>query len=107
MRKTYDESITTDISETVRSALADFFKSMGRQCPEIVNDTDLIASTGATSDEGVDFAIDLSDALGVEVPGDFNPFVHESGKRGRKFSELVVSARKFVSESKGGANATE
>lgn len=107
MSKTHDESVSPDTAETVRSALADFLLSIGRTVPDFTNNTDLIAATEATSDEGVDFAIDLQDVLGVDVPTDFNPFVHESGKRGRKFSELVASARQFVSEGTGGTNATE
>jgi hypothetical protein len=64
--------------------------------PEFTDATDLIRATGATSDEGVDFAIDLSDAIGVEVPHSFNPFVHESGQRGMRFGELVQRAEGFV-----------
>jgi hypothetical protein len=86
-----------DVSETVKESLRRFFKSLGRDVPEINDDTDLINATGASSDEGVDFAIDLSDAIGVEVPHNFNPFVHESGHRGMKVRELVEHSKTFVS----------
>lgn len=85
-----------DVPEKVKELLRQFFQSMGRDIPEINDDTDLILGTGASSDEGVDFAIDLSDALGVEVPLSFNPFVHESGRRGMKFGELVQCSRGFL-----------
>lgn len=90
------------VSETVRKALLDFFRSLGRDIGEINDDTDLIQNTDANSDEGVDFAIDLSEALGCDVPNDFNPFVHPSGKRGMKFRELVAYAEGFVSSHRGG-----
>jgi hypothetical protein len=85
----------------VKAAILEFFRSLGRDVPEINDDTDLIKGTGASSDEGVDFAIDLSDALGIEVPHEFNPFVHESGNRGMRFGELVKHAKEFVSAVKG------
>jgi hypothetical protein len=86
-----------DVSETVKESLRRFFRSLGREIPEINDDIDLIEATGASSDEGVDFAIDLSDAIGVEVPHDFNPFVHPSGRRGMKVRELVEHSKTFVS----------
>jgi hypothetical protein len=89
-----------EISEAVKTALVEFFKSLHREIPEINSNTDLISDTGSCSDEGVDFAIDLSDVLDADVPNDFNPFVHESGRRGMKFSELVGHAQKFVSIAK-------
>ncbi|MDB5318502.1 MAG: hypothetical protein JWN40_133 [Phycisphaerales bacterium] len=90
------------VTDKVKKALVDFFRGLGRDIDEINDETDLIESTGASSDEGVDFAIDLADVLGSEVPDDFNPFVHPSGKRGMKFRELVEHAERFVRASKGG-----
>lgn len=90
------------VSATVRKALVDFFRSLNREIDEINDDTDLIRGTGATSDEGVDFAIDLASELGADVPKAFNPFVHPSGNRGMKFRELVEHAERFVAERKGG-----
>jgi hypothetical protein len=92
--------LVSDVAETVKLALAEFFRTLGRSVPEINDGTDLLKGTGASSDEGVDFAIDLSDALGVEVPHDFNPFVHKSGKRGMRMKELVEQAEEFVSRAK-------
>jgi hypothetical protein len=104
MSKTNHVLALVDVPEKVRTALRHFFKSLGRDIPEINDETDLVRATGATSDEGVDFAIDLSDALGIEVPHDFNPFVHESGHRGMRFSELVKRSKEFVSAIKEGAH---
>jgi hypothetical protein len=84
------------VSDKVKKALLDFFRSLGRDVDEINNDTDLIRDTGAASDEGVDFALDLADVLGAEVPNDFNPFIHPSGRRGMKFRELADHAERFV-----------
>jgi hypothetical protein len=89
-----------EVPDKVKVAIQEFFRSLGRDIPEINDDTDLIKGTGASSDEGVDFAIDLSDVLGIEVPHDFNPFVHDSGNRGMRFGELVKRAEGFVSAMK-------
>jgi hypothetical protein len=100
MRKDHIPLALVDVPEKVKEELRQFFRSLGRDIPDINESTDLIQGTGASSDEGVDFAIDLSDALGVEVPHDFNPFVHKSGRRGMRFSELVQQCKEFVSAAK-------
>ena len=91
----------TPVAQTVRKAVLEFFHSLGRDVGEINDDTNLIRGTGASSDEGVDFAIDLSDVIGVEVPHDFNPFVHPSGERGMKLRELVEHCEQFLAAKKG------
>lgn len=98
-----DSSLSlVSVPDKVKKALVDFFRSLGRDIDEINNETDLVRSTGASSDEGIDFALDLADVLGVEVPDDFNPFVHPSGKRGMKFGELIEHAERFIAEREGG-----
>jgi len=89
-----------DVPEAVKAALVEFFRGLGRDIDELDDETDLIKDTGATSDEGVDFAIDLSDLLGVPVPNTFNPFVHPSGRRGMKLRELIDHAGRLVREAK-------
>jgi hypothetical protein len=88
------------VSEAVKAALVEFFRGLARNIDELDDETDLIKGTGATSDEGVDFAIDLSDVLGVTVPNNFNPFVHFSGHRGMKLKELIEYASQLVREAK-------
>lgn len=95
------------VPEKVKTALVDFFRSLGRDIDPINDDTDLIRGTGASSDEGVDFALDLVDALGVDVPDDFNPFVHPTGKRGMRFQELVKHAEHFVAVGTGGDHVSQ
>lgn len=89
-----------EIPERVLQCLKEFFLGLGRDVPVLDNDTDLLAGTGASSDEGVDFAIELEDALGVPVPNDFNPFVHVSGRRGMLCQELISHARQFIQNAK-------
>ena len=100
MRKPSNDTPLISVSETVKSALDQFLRSSGHEIPDLGGETDLLSEGAISSDEGVDFAIDLSDALGIEVPHDFNPFVHESGHRGRKFRELVEWAERFVANAK-------
>jgi len=89
-----------DVPEAVKAALVEFFRGLGRDIDDLDGETDLIKGAGATSDEGVDFAIDLSDVLGVPVPNSFNPFVHPSGRRGMNLRELIGCADRFVREAK-------
>jgi hypothetical protein len=51
---------------------------------------------GLSSDEGVDFVLDLCEEFKFDFPKDFNPFVHGSGCRGRKLGEMVNAALSFV-----------
>ena len=95
---------TSEVPDAVRECLEDFFRSLNRDVPDFNDGTDLITGTGACSDEGVDFAIDLQDKLGVDVPNDFNPFVHESGRRGMRYGELVERAQRFVAAAKEAHN---
>ncbi len=55
-------------------------------------------SPAVSSDEGVDFVLGLCEALHVELPEDFNPFVHESGRRGLRVSEMMSRVENFVSQ---------
>lgn len=96
------QSDVVSVAEKLRDAVLQFFRSLNRDIEEINDDTDLIRHTGATSDDGLDFAIDLEDILGVGIPKDFNPFVHPNGKRGMKFRELVAHAEQFIAAGTGG-----
>lgn len=49
-----------------------------------------------SSDEGVDFVLDLCNALRVELPQDFKPFIHESGDCGRRVSEMIERVEHLV-----------
>lgn len=100
MSTTPIRSPSEDLDSVVRAALVDFFGRLEHPPPTLRANTNLITGTEATSDEGVEFAIELSDVLGTEVPHDFNPFLHESGRRGRTFAELMDAARRFQANAK-------
>jgi hypothetical protein len=99
---TDDKSNVLPVAEKVKNAVINFFRSMERQIDSISDETDLIRGTGASSDEGLDFALDLEEVLAVRVPDHFNPFVHPSGQRGMKLRELVEHAEQFIAADKGG-----
>lgn len=61
--------------------------------PSSVRDGDNLMQAGLTSQDGVEMACDLEARLGITVPGDFNPLVHESGSRMRTLGELKAWAR--------------
>lgn len=94
-----DNSARSIVCRSLRA----FLDSTGRAGQEFGDNTNLIRDLGLSSDEGVDFVLDLCVALRVELPEDFNPFVHESGRRGLRVSEMIGCVENFVS--KGGAAA--
>ncbi|MEM1010633.1 MAG: hypothetical protein AAGI46_00265 [Planctomycetota bacterium] len=85
-----------EVSSRLKSCICDFMEMSGHPVPDLDDDVDLLHTTEASSDEGVDLALEISEALGSDVPHDFNPLVHPNGKRGMKFGELVRFAQKWV-----------
>ena len=81
----------TSVRSTVRRCLRAFLDSTGRASEEFGDKTNLIRGLGLSSDEGVDFVLDLCEALHVDLPQDFNPFIHESGRRGLSVSEMITA----------------
>lgn len=84
------------LQSTVRNCLRTFLDSTGRSKIKFDDSTNLICDLGLSSDEGVDFVLDLCDAVRIELPKDFNPFVHDSGRRGRSVSEMIERVEQFV-----------
>jgi hypothetical protein len=80
---------STLVRERVLGLLKQFLVTTGRENPVIADRTHLANDLGLSSDEGIDFVLDLCDVFAVEFPMDFNPFVHENGRRGRRFGEMV------------------
>lgn len=58
-----------------------------------VGDGANLMQAGLTSQDGVEIACDLEARLVITIPADFNPLVHESGKRMRTLGELKAWAR--------------
>jgi len=89
----------TSIQEKVRQCLRSYLDSTGRTGNEFSDNTDLVQGLGLSSDEGVDFALDLCEVLQVSLPDDFNPFIHESGHHGLQVSEMTSIVDNLVSSS--------
>lgn len=90
-------SAPNDIGGRIRRKFTSFLKSIGHDTPVISDQTNFIRDLDLTSDQGVDFVLDLCEEFDVEFPLDFNPFVHDSGYRGRRFGELVAYVTTFLS----------
>ena len=75
--------------ERVRARLSKFIEGSGVEAPALAPDTDLLKGLGLSSDQGVEFVLDLCEEFDFDFPKDFNPLVHASGKRGREFRELI------------------
>lgn len=86
----------TSVRTAIEVCLVQFLRDSGKEIPTITDATDLIRDITCQSDEGLDFVLDLCELFEVDLPHDFNPFVHENGRRGRKFGELVRSICKHV-----------
>ena len=86
------------VGKAVRRCLRQFLDSTGRAGDRFGDDTNLVRGLGLSSDEGIDFVLDLCDVLRVELPDDFNPFIHESRRRGLRVSEMIHRVEKFVSQ---------
>lgn len=82
--------------ETVLTCLRQFLDTTSRGSMNFDDRSHLMRDLGLTSDEGVDFVLDLCDVLGFELPGTFNPFVHESGRRGLRVGEMVTAVMNLV-----------
>lgn len=76
--------------------LQQFLNTTGRTAISIHDRTHLKNEFGLSSDEGVDFALDLCDGFKTEFPLNFNPFIAESGREGRTFKELVQAVEKLL-----------
>jgi len=89
-------SSSTDGREAVIDCLRRFLESTGRAAVELSDRIHLMRDLGLSSDEGIDFVLDLCDEFEFDFPADFNPFVHESGRRGRRLGEMVNAVISFV-----------
>ncbi|MBX3356446.1 MAG: hypothetical protein KF724_12190 [Phycisphaeraceae bacterium] len=77
--------------QRVISTLEAFLRSTGREGVTLSDTTNLHADLGMASDEGLDLVLDLCEAFDFDFPHDFNPVVHESGRRGRRVGELIAA----------------
>lgn len=94
----------SDVRSKALNTIGTFLSNVGKEPRPVELGDDLHKDVGLTSDEGVLLVMDLEDQLGVKLPKDFNAVVHDSGTRGRKFSELVEKLEELC-ESAGGAAA--
>ena len=84
------------VNKQVEKVIRDFLAAQGKECPSLNEKSNLHLDAGLTSDEGVVIIFDLSDALGIRIPDDFNAVVHEGGKRARTLSELAELCAGFA-----------
>jgi len=84
------------VRERTDACLSRFVRSFGREIPQLTDRTNLLRDLAFTSDDGVDFVLELCDDFEFQFPNAFNPFVHDDGKRGRRFGELVREIEKHL-----------
>ena len=78
-------------SSEVREGVIEILREMvsARDTPEINDGTDPIHGLGLVSDDGLDFACEISTRFGFHFPDDLNPFVDDAGHRARLVREIV------------------
>ena len=75
--------------EQVKSRVVEDLHKLLSETVPIDDATDPITGLGLDSDDGLDFACDISEELGFHFPDDKNPFVDDTGRRGRRLGEIV------------------
>lgn len=79
-----------DIVTTVVETIAKVQELSGRPSVGIGASTCPIGGVeGFDSLSGVEATIILSESLGADLPGDYNPFISEDGKRALSISEIA------------------
>ena len=75
----------------IREQVVEVLRGMVKGDPtsEIGDGTEPIRGLGLVSDDGLDFACEISIKLDFHFPDDQNPFVDDSGQRARNVSEIV------------------
>ncbi len=77
------------IRQRVERCVQKFALSAGHDAAKLDDQTDLASGLGLSSDEGLDLVLDLCEEFEFNFPQDFNPVVHDTGRRGRRLGELV------------------
>ena len=91
-------SMNDSIRQRVERCVRKFAASTGHNAARLSDQTDLArGGLGLSSDEGIDLVLDLCEAFDFDFPRDFNPVVHETGKRGRRLGELITKVEQMLS----------
>ncbi len=85
-----------NVERKVSDCLERFLVSSGKPVEPLTHRTNLHAGLGLSSDEGLDFLLDLCEEFSFEFPHDFNPVIHRTGNRGNSFGELVTDIEKYL-----------
>lgn len=89
-------SNSQSVRERVERCVQSFASSTGHPAAALDDQTDLASGLGLSSDEGLDLVLDLCDEFNFDFPPDFNPVVHDTGRRGRRLGELVQLVERMV-----------
>lgn len=76
-----------EVRDLYMKALREF---LGDKAPDELSEaTDPFKDLGLDSEDGVDFACELSEKLGYKVPDDLNPWVDDAQHRARRLGESI------------------
>lgn len=89
-------SRSESIRQQVERCVKKFAACSGHNADQLDDQTDLARGLGLSSDEGLDLVLDLCEQFDFDFPHDFNPVVHESGRRGRRMAELILMVEQML-----------
>lgn len=89
-------SNSQSVRERVERCVRNFAFSTGHSAAALDDQTDLARGLGLSSDEGLDLVLDLCEEFNFDFARDFNPVVHDTGRRGRRLGELVRLVEQMV-----------
>lgn len=76
-----------EVRDLYLKALREF---LGDKAPaDLSEDTDPFKDLGLDSEDGVDFACELSERFGCKIPDNLNPWVDDTRHRPRKLGESI------------------
>lgn len=84
-------AVRTASDEAVDRVVQELLRRGGHPAPS--GDGANLMHSGLTSQDGVELACDLEARLGISIPADVNPLLHESRVRMRTLGELKAWAR--------------
>ncbi len=90
-----------EVHDCVLSALRHMLADPSAEIDETTNP---IRGLGFISDDGLDFACEISDRLNFHFPDKKNPFVDDSGRRARRVGEIIDLICPMVQENQEAAH---
>lgn len=92
-------------NEVKKVVLDCLLKIVGDKVPDKIDEqTDPIINLGLDSADGIIFALELEDQLGIEIPSDLNPLIDDKKHRSRQIGEILDLLNDLISKKREQTN---